>query len=311
MQQPRSPVRAREAECSAEYAERQHTNKPVVLITGVSTGIGRDCAQLLIRNGYCVIGTIRKQADAESLQAELGVDFLPLLLDVCDIEALPGAVAQTQSWLGSQSLVALVNNAGVASPNGPLAYQPLSEVRAIFEVNVFGLLALTQAFLPLLGARQGVIARGRIINISSGAGAMVTPLAGAYAASKHALEALSDALRRELRFYGIAVSAIEPGAIRTPLWDKSQSNLFYAKTDYAQPMQNLHAMLQGFNHTAAPVESVSRVVLRVLRARRPKARYPLSRMWFVARWLPVRWVDHMLTRRLGLDALSSGQKSGV
>lgn len=311
MQQPRSPVRIREAECIDEHARQQHTDKPVVLITGVSTGIGRDCAQLLIRHGYCVIGTLRKQADADSLQAELGADFLPLLLDVCDIEALPRAVAQTQSWLGTQSLVALVNNAGVASPNGPLAYQPLSEVRAIFEVNVFGLLALTQAFLPLLGSRQGATAPGRIINISSGAGAMVTPLAGAYAASKHALEAMSDALRRELCFYGIAVSAIEPGSIRTPLWDKSQSNMSYVATDYAQPMQKLHAMMQGFNHTAAPVQSVSRVVLRVLRASRPKARYPLSRMWFIARMLPVRWVDRMLTRRLGLDALPSGQQSSV
>ncbi|RFU49552.1 SDR family oxidoreductase [Paraburkholderia sp. DHOC27] len=304
-----SPVRARETGQSVELAERQPADKPVVLITGVSTGIGRDCAQLLIRHGYCVIGTLRRQADAEALQAELGADFLPLLMDVCDIEALPRAVAQTQSWLGTQRLVALVNNAGVASPNGPLAHQPLAEVRAIFEVNVFGLLALTQAFLPLLGARQGATGRGRIINISSGAGAMVTPLAGAYAASKHALEAMSDALRRELCFYGIAVSAIEPGAIRTPLWDKSQSNLSYATTDYAQPMQKLHAMLRGFNQTAAPVESVSRVVLRALRASRPKARYPLSRMWFVSRWLPVRWVDRMLTRRLGLDALSSGQNS--
>ena len=125
-----------------------------VVITGVSTGIGFATAQMLIARGYRVFGSVRKAADGERVREQLGEAFTPLLFDVTDSAALPAAVAQVQATVGEQGLAGLINNAGVA-PSGPLMHASLEEVRQAFEVKVFGLLAVTQAFLPLLGARAG------------------------------------------------------------------------------------------------------------------------------------------------------------
>src|SRR5215468_7083282 len=174
-----------------------------IVITGTSTGIGFDASRALVALGYRVYGSVRTSADAERVRAALGEAFVPLLFDVTDGVGIAAAVEQVRPALGRENLAALVNNAGIA-PTGPLAHQPFDEIRRIFEVNVFGLLAVTRAFLPLLGARHDAPhPRGRIVNISSLAGRLVFPLAGAYAASKHAVEALSDALRRELMQYSI------------------------------------------------------------------------------------------------------------
>ncbi len=151
--------------------------KKTVVITGVSTGIGFATAQVLIERGYRVFGSVRKPADGERVQRALGPAFTPLLFDVTDTNALPAAVAQVQVAVGEQGLAALINNAGVAGA-GPLMHVPLQEVRQVFDINVFGLLAVTQAFLPLLGARGGAThAPGRIVNLSSiSAAAFVFPL---------------------------------------------------------------------------------------------------------------------------------------
>jgi len=208
-----------------------------IVITGTSTGIGFDASRALVALGYRVYGSVRTAADAERVKAALGETFVPLLFDVTDSAAVTSAADRVRADLDAENLAALVNNAGIA-PTGPLAHQPFDEIRRIFEVNVFGLLGVTRAFLPLLGARRDAPhPRGRIVNISSLAGRLVFPLAGAYAASKHAVEALSDALRRELMQYSINVSAIEPGTIRTEIWDKFEASSVdkrYASTDYAR-----------------------------------------------------------------------------
>lgn len=269
-----------------------------VLITGVSSGIGLDCTRLLLERGYRVIGTLRGVQEAERLRLAFGPQFLPLLLDVTEQAALPRAVQQVRDWLGGRPLCALVNNAGIASPGGPLVLQPLDEMRAMFEVNLFGVLGLTQAFVPLLASRPGRPAR--LINIGSVSGRVATPLTGCYAATKHALEAASDALRVELRPLGIEVVLIEPGPIRTPIWSKVQDDPRYAAGPYGVPMQALQALVRRNAERGAPVERVSKAVLHALEIRKPRARYPLHRMWHLARWLPTRLLDHLLAGKTGL-----------
>ena len=274
--------------------------KPFVLITGASSGIGLDCARLLVDEGYRVIGTVRRQEDGLRIREMLGEDFTPLLLDVTDAAALDGAVGQIGALVGDAGLAALVNNAGIASPNGPLLLQPLEEIRGMFEVNLFGLLAVIQAFAPLLGARQGSARPGRLINISSVSGRVATPLTGAYAASKHAVEAFSDTLRVELGIYGIEVVAIEPGPIRTPIWDKARPDPRYQGTDYEAALHALLDLARLNARKGAPVARVSQAVLHALRTPRPKPRYPLNPMWHLAALLPTRWIDRILARKLAL-----------
>ena len=180
--------------------------KPTILITGVSSGIGRAIAEDLLSRGYAVLGSVRRAGDAAELKARWPTDFMPLVFDVTDTDALPAVVTQVETILGGRGLRALVNNAGIFL-GGPLMHQPLAEVRKAFDVNVFGLLAVTQAFLPLLGARHNRAGPpGRIVNIGSVAGAITVPLMTVYSATKHAVEALTQGLRRELSIYGIEVT---------------------------------------------------------------------------------------------------------
>lgn len=274
--------------------------KPYVLITGASSGIGLDCSRLLIEQGYGVIGTVRREEDGVRIRGLLGHAFTPLLLDVTDSSALARAVRQVEALVGDRGLAALVNNAGIASPSGPLLLQPLDEVRGMFEVNLFGLLAVTQAFAPLLGASQGCARPGRLINISSVSGRVATPLTGAYAATKHALEAFSDALRVELGIYGIEVVAIEPGPIRTPIWSKATPDPRYAGTDYEPALRALGELVALNAQKGAPVARVSQAVLHALRAPRPKPRYPLHPLWHLAKLLPSGWIDRILARKMAL-----------
>lgn len=276
--------------------------KPFVMITGVSSGIGLDCARLLLNQGYRVIGTLRSEVDARRLGDELGDDFMPLLLDVSKPQDLPAALRQVEGWVDQQGLAALVNNAGIASPCGPLLLQPLDEIRGMFEVNLFGLLAVIQTFAPLLGAYAGSERSGRLINLSSMSGRVATPLTGSYAASKHALEAISDVLRIELAIYGIDVVLIEPGPIRTAIWDKAPDYTCYQGTDYQAGMAALGTMMAANAERGAAPALVSQAILRAIEARRPQARYPLHPLWHLARWLPTRLLDRLMAKRVGLLA---------
>ncbi|MBF7729044.1 SDR family NAD(P)-dependent oxidoreductase [Pseudomonas sp. N040] len=277
--------------------------KPHVLITGTSSGIGLDCARLLIENGFQVIGTVRQAADGERVREQLGSAFTPLLLDVTDLAGIPAAIAEVSALVGDNGLAALVNNAGIASPNAPLGWQPIAEVRAMFEVNVLGLLAMTQACLPLLGARRGAPRPGRIVNIGSTSGAIATPMAGSYAISKFAVEALSDSLRRELSIYGIQVAVIEPGPIRTPIWGKAEGDQRFAQGDFAPAMQALSSLAAKMATQGAPVASVSSAVLHAISRPRARPRYPLNPMWWLNRLLPTRLFDRLLCARFGLRRL--------
>ena len=275
-----------------------------VVITGVSTGIGLDAARRLLQRGYRVFGSVRKQADADRLQAELGENFVPLLFDVTDGEAVDTAVSQVKSIIGSSGLYGLVNNAGI-SITGPLMHVSIDDLRWQFEVNLFGLLDVTQKFLPLLGAtKDASFPPGRIVNISSVSGKITYPFMGPYAASKHALEALSDALRRELLLYGIDVIVIEPGTTQTPIIEKTavQSNN-YENTDYGEVMAEFGKKAVARQDSALPVAKVTDAIVTALEKPKPKTRYAVPRKWFMGwiapRLLPDRLFDKIVANQLG------------
>jgi NAD(P)-dependent dehydrogenase (short-subunit alcohol dehydrogenase family) len=180
-----------------------------VVVTGASTGIGLACARLLAGRGFQVFAGVRKEADAEALRSE-AASLHPVQLDVTDSEGIAEA-ARTVREAAGPGLAGLVNSAGVAV-TGPLEYLPVDELRTQLEVNLVGQVAVLQAFLPALR-----LSRGRIVNISSIGGRVALPLAGPYAASKFALEAVSDSLRRELAPWGVRVAVVEPGGVRTPV----------------------------------------------------------------------------------------------
>jgi len=277
-----------------------------VVITGTSSGIGYDAARELIEHGYHVFGSVRQAADGARVQRQLGEQFTPLLFDVTEHEVVKAAAAQVQEVIGDRGLVGLVNNAGIAAP-GPLMHLPLDDLRYQLEVNVVGTLAVTQAFLPLLGARKDAPQPpGRIVNISSVSGRIAYPFVGPYAASKHALEALSDALRRELMIYGIDVIVVAPASVQTPIWDKAGEldAGMYADTDYGSILESMQKVFVRQGQTGIPVERVSKIILESLESKRPKTRYVLARKWltgwFLPRWLPDRRFDRIIARRLGL-----------
>lgn len=193
-----------------------------VVVTGASTGIGWAIAKLLIGRGYRVFGSVRKQVDADRLRDELGAGFAPLLFDVTDEAAVLAAARTVREALGGETLAGLVNNAGIAVA-GPVLELAADDFRRQMDVNVIGPVLATQAFGPLLGADPSLKgSKGRIVMISSVAGKNGNPLLAPYSTSKHAIEGLSESLRRELMLFGIDVVIVAPGAVKTPIWSKAE-----------------------------------------------------------------------------------------
>ena len=277
-----------------------------VLITGASTGIGRAATEYLAAQGWKVFAGVRKQADADALTAT-DTRISPLILDVTDDASIEAAISQVSEALGGATLSGLVNNAGIANM-GPLALQPMEEIRAHFEVNVFGLIAMTKDALPLLGtdeARTGP--EGRIVNISSVGGRLSAPFLGAYASTKHAVEAITDSFRRELMPYGIDAIAIGPGAVKTPIWDKAETaneSRPYKGSVWDEAIEQFaDVMLEG-GRTGLPAEDIAKVIETALTAEEPKARYaPVPDKltnWTIPTLLPKRVVDGAMAKRYGL-----------
>lgn len=274
------------------------------VVTGVSTGIGLAIARVLAARGVRVFGSVRRDADAERLRAELGDAVTPLRFDVTDPAAIQAAVPAVRDALGGRTLWGLVNNAGIAV-GAPLLHQPLDEFRRHLEVNVVGALAVVQAFAPLLGADRALAgAPGRIVNVSSVAGRLSAPFLGAYAASKRALEGMSDSLRRELALYDIDVIVINPGSVATPIWDKAEAagTARYADTDYGRYLPRFLKAALTSGRAGLPPEAVGEAVWNALSARRPHTRYPVvpRRLlnWTIPLLLPDRVIDRLIARRL-------------
>jgi NAD(P)-dependent dehydrogenase (short-subunit alcohol dehydrogenase family) len=270
-----------------------------ILVTGASTGIGRACALRFAKLGYLTFACVRKAADGESLKADSSGKIEPVLLDV----TCPKSIADACAALGDQPLAGLVNNAGIATM-GPLELVPIDALRKQFEVNVIGLVAVTQAFLPLL--RRGP---GRIINIGSVAGRSALPGSGAYDSTKFAIEAITDVLRMELHPWGIAVSLIEAGAIATPIWEKSLREADDLNRQsgperyalYSGMMAKVRDEVEASARTALPVDAVVKAVEHALTARKPKTRYVVgrdARFWLLLNILPDRWRDRLILSKI-------------
>jgi NAD(P)-dependent dehydrogenase (short-subunit alcohol dehydrogenase family) len=192
-----------------------------VVITGASTGIGWATAKLLLDRGFRVFGSVRKPADADRLKAEFGANFVPLQFDVTDEAAVLAAAREVRTVLAGETLAGLVNNAGIAVA-GPVLEVSADEFRRQMEVNFIGPIIAIRAFGPLLGSDPSLKGpRGKIVMMSSVAGRSGNPLSSAYVASKHAIEGLSESLRREMMLFGIDVIIIAPGAVKTPIWGKA------------------------------------------------------------------------------------------
>jgi NAD(P)-dependent dehydrogenase (short-subunit alcohol dehydrogenase family) len=277
-----------------------------VVITGASTGIGWAAAKLLLDKGFRVFGSVRKQADADRLKGEFGANFTPLIFDVTDEPAVLAAAREVRTALNGEKLAGLVNNAGI-SIAGPVLELAADEFRRQMDVNLIGPIIATQAFGPLLGVDSTLKGPpGRIVMISSVAGKNGNPLTSAYCASKHALEGLSESLRREMMLFGIDVVIIAPGPVKTPIWSKGQDDVDvarYANSPYLPALQKVGAYMQHLDAIALPPEVIAARIHDALTLPNPKVRYhiaPDRLRYLLAAILPKRTWDRVIAKRIGL-----------
>ena len=277
-----------------------------VVVTGVSTGIGWGTTRVLTKAGFHVFGSVRKEADAQRLKQEFGDKFTPLLFDVTDVAAVKRGADEVRAALKGEKLFGLVNNAGIAV-SGPLLELPLDEFRQQMEVNLTGPLIVTQAFAPLLGADTSLKgAPGRIVNISSVGGKQAAPFIGPYAASKFALEGLSESLRRELLLFGIDVIVIGPGAVKTQIWAKAEEVDItpYLKSPYYPSLVKFRDFFLKSAETGLAPERLGGAILKALTVKNPKVRYAVVpqrlQNWTIPQLLPKRFVDRMIGKATGL-----------
>ncbi len=272
-----------------------------ILITGISTGIGKAAAIFLANKGFHVYGTVRKKSDADTIDGLKIANLRPMIMDVTkssEIDAL-------KNELKNVELFGLINNAGIAV-SGPLKYLAEDKIRAQFDVNVFGLLKVTQAFIPNLElhkVKHGTA--GRIINISSVSGRMVTPFTSPYAASKSAVEALSDGLRRELAHSGIKVCIIEPGPIKTNIWEKAineDTDAFIY--EYSGVLEFRKDYIQQTIDNALPVDEVSEAIYKALTDKNPAIRKIVTKnagLFKLILKLPDGIIDYVAKKKVKLN----------
>ena len=259
---------------------------------------------MLTAAGFHVFGAVRKQADGERLAREFGARVTPLLFDVTDKVAVAAAAQKVATALAGETLFGLVNNAGIAVA-GPLLYLKVDDFERQLAVNVTGQLIVTQAFAPLLGAdrsRKG--APGRIVMISSVGGRNALPFAGPYGASKFAVEGFAESLRRELMLFGIDVVIVAPGAVVTPIWDKTEAAVEgFENTPYAPALERMKKVMLDSAARGLPPERIGEAVKTALTTPNPRVRYTVApnpfQVW-LTRVLPRRTVDRMIAGRIGL-----------
>jgi NAD(P)-dependent dehydrogenase (short-subunit alcohol dehydrogenase family) len=282
-----------------------------VVITGASSGIGRECALYLDRRGFRVFAGVRKAADGDALAKAASPRLTPVILDVTDARSVTEAAGVVRTALGDAPLVGIVNNAGIGI-GGVVEYVAPSELRRQMEVNLIGPLAVIQAFMPMIRRN-----RGRIVNISSVGGKVATPFVGPYCASKFALEALSDSLRAELKPWGIHVAIVEPGAVRTAMFEKARNQVDEALgglppegvSYYGKEVEAMRGLIASQEQVAVSAEAVAAVVEHALTSSRPRTRYLVGRdakvMAFFHWLLPDRAFDGLLA--FAMRRLSRGQ----
>lgn len=270
-----------------------------ILITGASSGIGADAARILIAHGFTVVATVRKSEDEARLSEMYGAKIKVLCLDLTDlseIEKIPGLLKQK---FGIEQLSGLLNNAGVALA-APFAHQQFAEIQGIIQLNVMSVIKLTQVLLPMLKSGS------RIVNISSVAGKNAAPFLAIYAASKHAIEGFSEAIRKEFILLGIKVIVVAPGSIKTPIWKKGFEVIkdIYKESNFAEPFLRFMKIAQNAERNALEVSVVSADILAAFTAEHPKVRYaPIPNRfanWYLPMLLPAKIYDYLSAKTLGL-----------
>ncbi len=288
--------------------QRENTNSVLrsVLITGASTGIGEACVSYLAAEGWRVFAGVRREQDGERLVATAEGAVIPVLLDVTQPDQISAAFEMVRDRVGTAGLDGLLNNAGIAV-GGPMEYLPADQIEQQFRVNVFGAIAVTQTFLPLIR-----LAQGRILFTSSNSGFWCEPFLSVYGGSKHAIEAIGDSLRFELQPWGIHVALIEPGMIRTPIWDKAKEATENAETiypaealeRYAAPIAAMRRIVEEKPVIAASPHRVALAVRHALESRRPKTRYQVGIdcriQYYLRRIMPDRMRDWLARRVMGV-----------
>ena len=276
-----------------------------VVITGASTGIGWATAKLLLDRSFRVFGSVRKAADADRLKSEFGAHFTPLMFDVTDEAAVLAAAREVRVALNGETLSGLVNNAGIAVA-GPVLELAADEFRRQLDVNVIGPIIATQAFGPLLGSDPQLKGpKGRIVMISSVAGKNGNPLMSAYSASKHAIEGLSESLRRELMLFGIDVVIIAPGAVKTPIWGKAEEVDVspYRNSPFFPALERIRKFMRQLAENGLPPEKIAERIFEALTLPSPRVRYQITpdpMRHVITSVLPKRMVDKIIAKRLGL-----------
>lgn len=281
-------------------------DRKTVVITGASSGIGLSCVERLIASGWRVFATVRKAEDGDKLRSEMGADVTPLVMDVTDRPSIVAAAEQVSSQLQGRGLDGLVNVAGIGMVR-PVEYVTLGDLQEIFDINVFGQIAVTQALLPLIRK-----ARGRIVNISSVGAHIAIPFGGLLNASKSAFGLFSDTLRLELHPFGVRVCTVEPGAIKTPAVEKTLGHVESVIASlpaagaerYGEMLRNFASRAYAREMGGSPPAVVARVVHHALTARHPRVRYQVGKhvhlLSALPRILPERLLDAVLLRIAGL-----------
>jgi NAD(P)-dependent dehydrogenase (short-subunit alcohol dehydrogenase family) len=280
--------------------------KKTVVVTGASSGIGRACVSRMIQSGWRVFATVRKAEDGNKLQSEGRSDLTPVIMDVTDRASVIAAAEHVSSQLQGRGLDGLVNVAGIGMVR-PVEYVTPSDLQEIFDVNVFGQIAVTQALLSLLRK-----ARGRIVNISSVGAHIAIPFGGLLNASKSAFGSFSDALRLELRPFGVRVCIVEPGAIKTPAVEKTLGNVeavvgnlpASGAAQYGEMLKRFAGRAYAREMNGSPPDVAAQAVHHALTARRPRTRYRVGKhanlLATLPRILPDWLLDAILLRILGL-----------
>ena len=278
-----------------------------VLITGVSTGIGKSIALKLLEDNFYVIGSVRKVEDSTELENQYPDNFKSLIFDVTNKDDIYNSVSIVKDFLEQKKsyLCSVVNNAGIAI-GGPLRYLDIEIYKKQFDVNFFGLINVTKAFLDLLIESNNYPLKNKIINIGSISGKRSYPFVGPYTASKFALEGLTDSLRRELLIHNLDVILIEPGPIKTPIWSKVpdiEDNPFL-KTEYEIPLRKLSKGYIEMGKNGLHPDVIGDKVVHVLQRNNPKTRYVITpnklMNYIVPGFFPDRWVDKLIGKMLGL-----------
>ncbi len=276
--------------------------KKNILITGVSSGIGKDASRVFLEKGWKVIGSLRDEIQAQKLTEEFGSSFLPVIFDVRSNEAIKASKSKIEAFCGDRQLDGIINNAGYAHP-GPLTLLQADELGEQLDVNVLGIMRVTNCFFELLKSNPAKQRAGKIINISSISGLFNSPFVGAYCISKHAVESMTEIYRRELYIHNIDVIAIQPGPIKTKIWGKSKGKLDRFKdSEYGEILAKADKSISQSENNALDVEKVSALLLSCMESRKMSTKNVIhkNKLGFniVRSIIPARLVDKLIWRSL-------------